>query len=578
MYRTVDEIVTQCELFAEQFPDLVSLSTLPESTRENRQMQLLRIKTGPKAPRHGLYIQANIHAREWGTADIAMHFVEHLLAALAGGTALTFGNKTFSRDTIRTAMQRIELFVVPCVNPDGRAFSMQPGSDPDSFPNRMWRRNRRDNGAQDPACMGVDLNRNFDFIWDFRTNVHPDSLLDSPNFDDCHGWMAVSDDVCDPFDSYHGDKPFSEPEARNVRSVLDGHANIRVLVDLHGVLGKIMTPWTDDEVQTTDPGQSFDNAAHDGQRALRDTPGCGGTVQPHPDGALYREFMHAVDQARYGTYATLQRDALSQVAGTSYVTGTSFLEMYGMSGNTNDYAYSRHIAVPGTPKVDGYIYEFQLRTDVDQPFQPPFEDPPGPTDMIHIIEDVCGGLAALLVNVDRIPIVECTPATVDFGRVRVGTTRSRAITLANRGVRAFDVGTVAIVGPAGPFTVGPPSQTHLDPDEQCTVLVGVTPTAAAQASCHVAIDFAFPSETVRDVRIVPCKVRGCTTAEGACVAPTFAPAGWLTCLGRLLVFGALIIALAIPALFSAEIRCTIKQLLFRIRHCSEGNTDPCRTL
>ena len=578
MYRTVDEIVTQCELFAEQFPGMVTLATLPESTREGRPMQLLRIRTGPKAPRHGLYIQANIHAREWGTADIVMHFTERLLAALDADTALTFGNKTFSRNAIRTATNRVELFVVPCVNPDGRAFSMLPGSDPDTFPHRMWRRNRRDNGTTDPACMGVDLNRNFDFIWDYRTAVHPDACVDSPNYDYCHGYMNVTDDVCDNGDRYHGDKPFSEPEARNVRSVLNDHSNIRVFVDMHGVLGKIMTPWTDDEVQTTDPEQNFTNPAHDGQRALRDTPhpDCNNNV-PHPDGALYREFMPAIDQARFVTYATLQRDALFDVAGTSYVTGASFLEMYGMSGNANDYAYSRHIARPGTGKVDGYIYEFEIR-DPTNPFQPPFEEPPGPNDMIHVIEDCSAGLTALLVNVDRIPIVECTPAALDFGRVRVGTTQSRSFALANAGVRAFDIGAAVLIGAPGPFTVDPLSQTHLEPGEQVFVVVRVTPTAAGDVASRVIIDFAFPHETVRDVRIVACKAHGCVVAEGACVAPRFAPAGFLVCLGRMLVFGALIIALAIPALFSAEVRCTMRKLLFRIRHCGEGNRDPCRTL
>ena len=121
-------------------------------------------------------------------------------------------------------------------------------------------------------------------------------------------------------------------------------------------------------------------------------------------------------------------------------------------------------------------------------------------------------------------------------------------------------------------------QTHVGPDEQATVVVRIAPTAAGDVICRVAIDFAFANETVRDVRVVPCKASVCALAEGACAAPRFGPAGWLVCIGRLIAYGALIIALAIPALFSAEIRCTVKQLYFRIRHCSEGNSDPCRTL
>ena len=284
-----------------------------------------------------------------------------------------------------------------------------------------------------------------------------------------------------------------------------------------------------------------------------------------------------MDRDRFDAYLQLQRDAAFDVAGTTYVTGASFLEMYGMSGSTNDYAYSRHIARPGLPKIDGYIYEFDIR-DPDNPFQPPFEDPPGPLDMIHTIENMSAALAELLVDTDRIPIVELTPASIDFGRVRTGTTPSRSFKLANRGVRAFDIGSVGIVGAAGPFTVDPPSQTHLDPDEQASVVVRMAPTTAGDVSCRVAIDFAFANETVRDVRVVPCKASVCALADGACAAPVFAPAGWLVCIGRLIVYGALIVALAIPALFSAEIRCTVKQLYFRIRHCGEGNRDPCRML
>jgi hypothetical protein len=73
-------------------------------------------------------------------------------------------------------------------------------------------------------------------------------------------------------------------------------------------------------------------------------------------------------------------------------------------------------------------------------------------------------------------------------------------------------------------------------------------------------------------------VRGCTVPEGACAAPTFAPtSSWLVCLLRAIVNAVIIAALAIFA-WIPSVNCTIRQLAFRIRHCRDGNNDPCRTL
>ncbi len=575
MYLSVDEIVTRCELLAEQFPDDVALEELPEATPEARKMVLLRVKVGPKAPRHGLYIQANIHAREWGTSDIVMHFVEQLLLAHQAGINLVFGDKVFPLDDIRTALERIELFIVPCVNPDGRAFSMEQGFDEHGDFKFMWRHNRRDNG--NPECFGVDLNRNFDWIWDFKTVAHPATWPE--NLPNCQGVINVTDDPCDPKQRYHGDKPFSEPETRNVKHVLDSHRHIRVFADVHGIRGLIMGPWADDEVQNVDPEQNFTNPAFDGLRGLGETlyteGECAGTTLL-PEGAAYREFMPAVDQARFGEFCTLQRDAIFLVRGTSYTAGASFVDMYGMSGNANDYAYSRHIADPALAKVDGYIYEFEIIGNAS--FQPLFEDPPGPNDMIHVIRNVSAGLAELLINVDRIPIVECTPASLDFGRVRVGTPKQRTITLANRGVRGFDVGPVALIGAAGPFSAGAPSQTHLEPGEQATIRVTAESTDTSRSIGRVAIEFAFPNETVCDVRIVKCAARGCTVPDDACVAPTFSgTSNSVVCFARALVYGLLIAVLAL-FVWRRSVRCKIKRLRFRIRRCRRGNDNPCRTL
>jgi hypothetical protein len=325
----------------------------------------------------------------------------------------------------------------------------------------MWRRNRRDNG--DPECFGVDLNRNFDWIWDFRTALSANAPYDVATY--CQGSFAVSDDVCDPADTYHGPKPFSEPETRNVRRVLDENPHVRVFVDVHGVLGKVMTPWADDQVQTTDPEQNFANAGFDGVRGLTDALAPTATCQAQTldsDGPAYREFMHAVDQSRYALYAKVQQDAIASVRGAQYRTGTSYVEMYGMSGNANDYAHSRHAANPAAAKIDGYIYEFENVASLG--FQPPFEEPPGPNDMIHVVRDVTAGLLGLLLAVDRIPFVETSPARVGFGRVRVGTTAQRGIAVINRGTQNVALGPVSMLGNAGPFAVTNISQKQLAPN------------------------------------------------------------------------------------------------------------------
>jgi hypothetical protein len=575
MYATIDEVADRSALFAEQFPDLATVTDLPETTANGRAMQLIRIAAGPKGPKHTLYIQAGIHAREWGTVDIVLHFVERLLASLRDATDIVFGNKTFAAADVRAAAERVDVLIVPCVNPDGRAFSMEAGNDEAGITKTLWRRNRRDNG--NPQCFGVDLNRNFDWLWDFRTALAAAVVAsDTPH---CQGGFPVSDDVCDPGHTYHGPSPFSEPETRNVRSVLSADPHVRVFVDVHGVYGKLMTPWADDDVQTTDPEQNFLNPAFDGVRGLKDTVLTGGVCQgatPDPNGPAYKEFMHAVDQSRYGIFSALQCDAVAAVRGTPYVTGTSFVEMYGMTGNANDYAYSRHLLDPGAAKTDGYIWEVQDIGGLG--FQPPFEEPPGATDMIHVIRDVAAGLTALLLNVDRIPFVEVSPARLGFGRVRVGTSSNKGIAVINRGIRPVDVGPVATLGTAGPFTVQSVSPAHLAPGEMAVVTVRATPTAAGDASTRVAIEFAYENETVRDVRIVPCTVRGCTVAHGACAAPTFAPTqSSLVCLLRAIVYAVIIAALAIFA-WIPSVNCAIRQYVFRIRRCRDGNNDPCRTL
>jgi murein tripeptide amidase MpaA len=63
---------------------------------------------------------------------------------------------------VRAILESPDIFVVAAVNPDGKAYSQLV--DPGGSQNFWWRKNRRKAGM--PAgAVGVDVNRNFAFLW-----------------------------------------------------------------------------------------------------------------------------------------------------------------------------------------------------------------------------------------------------------------------------------------------------------------------------------------------------------------------------------------------------------------------------
>src|SRR5262249_47861435 len=135
----------------------------------------------------------------------------------------------------------------------------------------MWRKNRNPayNGGN-PSCTGVDINRNYDFLFDFNTAFAPGS------------GVSVSASPCD-YQVYHGPAAFSEAETQNVRALLDTFPRTRWFLDVHSYSQDILYNWGDDQDQTTDPSSNFTNAAFNGQRGK--------------SGDSYREFIPADDLA-----------------------------------------------------------------------------------------------------------------------------------------------------------------------------------------------------------------------------------------------------------------------------------------
>src|SRR5207249_6289352 len=87
------------------------------------------------AGRPGLLLLGGVHAREWGSPDILVFFVQQLQQSFAGGTGITLGGKSFSAAQIQSIIRGLDLYVFPQVNPDGRNYSLTTDG--------LWRKNRR---------------------------------------------------------------------------------------------------------------------------------------------------------------------------------------------------------------------------------------------------------------------------------------------------------------------------------------------------------------------------------------------------------------------------------------------------
>ncbi|MGI8808050.1 MAG: M14 family zinc carboxypeptidase [Acidimicrobiales bacterium] len=357
-YLNVVEVESALAGLAKEYPDITELITLPNKTWEGRTSHVLRI--GHDSLHDGVLFTACQHAREWGGAEISVYFAADLLEAYTGGTGLTYGGTSFSSWTVQAIVDRLSVFVYPCVNPDGRKFDQEHDA--------LWRKNRSPaNSGGIPSRIGVDLNRNQPWLWDFHTAFAPAAQS--------FGTLA-SDDPGDLL--YHGPSPGSEPEGANIRWLLDTYRTIGRYLDIHSYTGDLLFTWGDDSNQTVNPAMNFRNPAYDGQRGVQ-----GG----------YEEYIDPADLNAIHGIANRVVNAMKGVRGQSYVAKQSVFLWgngqvgYPTSGTVDDYVYSRH----QTSCLDGKVLAFTLEfgfpeDDVRTSFHPPWPE------MEKIVVDADAGL------------------------------------------------------------------------------------------------------------------------------------------------------------------------------------------
>ncbi|XP_030572743.1 carboxypeptidase B [Drosophila novamexicana] len=144
--------------------------------------------------RNIIFIEAGTHAREWITVSTSLNCIYQLTERYTRNIEL---------------LRNLRFIIVPLVNPDGYEYSRTK--------NRNWRKNRRPHKAS--KIVGTDCNRNYDIFWECGpTKTHRNT--------------------------YKGERPFSEPETRAMRNILDSLApNLLFFLSLHSYGQSIMYPW-----------------------------------------------------------------------------------------------------------------------------------------------------------------------------------------------------------------------------------------------------------------------------------------------------------------------------------------------
>jgi murein tripeptide amidase MpaA len=341
------------------------LIPLPNQTWQGRNCNAIKIGNSSGGFRPGVYFLGGIHSREWGSCDILINFVEQLEQAYQSGTSLTFGSRTFSAADIQTIVNTLDIIVFPQANPDGRNYSMNTDVN--------WRKNMRTaapNSATPETCMGVDLNRNYDFLWNF-----PEYFSSSAAIED-------STNPCD-YQLFNGPSAFSEPETQNAKWIFDNFSNIQFFVDLHSYSQDILYSWGDDEDQTTNTTMNFQNPAFNGQRGVA--------------GDAYQEYIPAGDYTTAVALANVLQQGILAFRGTDYTVKSAF-DLYPTAGTAPDYAYARSFVDPSKQKIFSYTIEWGLV------FQPPY------TEMQNIIQEVTCGLLAFCDSARR-SITDCIVTT-----------------------------------------------------------------------------------------------------------------------------------------------------------------------
>ncbi|MEM1452026.1 MAG: M14 family zinc carboxypeptidase [Planctomycetota bacterium] len=201
-YYTFAEIESVLDQMRATYPQFVSQKMSIGQTIQGRDIWMIRVSDNPDVDEDEpeARIDAMHHAREPQGMQTTLYFLSYLFEEYGSDPVATY------------LLDERELYVVPCVNPDGYEFnrSQAPGG------GGLWRKNRRNNGD---GTRGVDLNRNYPFQW---------------------GGNGSSGSTSS--ETYRGPSPSSEPETQAMIQFISSRA-FETALSVHTFSDLWLAPW-----------------------------------------------------------------------------------------------------------------------------------------------------------------------------------------------------------------------------------------------------------------------------------------------------------------------------------------------
>ncbi|XP_017836069.2 zinc carboxypeptidase-like [Drosophila busckii] len=191
------------------------------------------IKISYKIGNPGVFIESNIHAREWITSATATWFINELLSS--------------NEELVRELAESHDWYIVPVLNVDGFVYSHEK--------DRLWRKTRQPSAGS--SCVGADANRNY--------NSH---------------WMENGGASADPCaEDYAGPFPFSEPEAKAMAEFISGIKDkLNVLLAFHSYSQLLLSPY----------GHSSEVVPYNHKDLMQVAKAYADAVQALPYGTIYQ--------------------------------------------------------------------------------------------------------------------------------------------------------------------------------------------------------------------------------------------------------------------------------------------------